>query len=168
VFARVVRKDIQVFMANLNVMNVYKESMQMITIRLQRQMPRAVHFVLVENMQKMWYHQSDCQKLLHVKIVKLPSTHPRLVLTLTLGVTSVHQAGIPTTQEMMLLVIAKHVLQTHILNCQRQLHVKIVATPKNQMQVQHFVPNVQQENTCRQIVFALIAILVKSAQRQEP
>jgi len=54
VFAHFVRKDIQVYMVNLNVMNAYKGDMQMIMIQPQKRMPRAVHFVPLESMQKMW------------------------------------------------------------------------------------------------------------------
>ena len=69
---------------------------------------------------------------------------------------------------MMLLVIAEHVLQTLLLNLQKALRVPCAMTLKNPMQVQHSVPNVQQVNTCQQIVSVQTVQLDNSAQLQEP
>jgi hypothetical protein len=57
---------------------------------------------------------------------------------------------------MLLLMTAKSVIQTLMLNYQRALYVKTVITLKRPMQVQHFVPDVQQVNTCQQIVLAQV------------
>jgi len=105
----------------------------------------------------------------HVKIVLQENTHQQKVLTSTLVAMIARQASIQQQRRATLMKRnALHVLRTRTArNREEILYVKTVTSPKSQMQVQHFVPNVQQVNTCFQIiVFVPVATLVKSAQHR--
>jgi hypothetical protein len=96
------------------------------------------------------------------------NTHRHKVLTVALVAMIAHQASIQRRRRRTTMKRnALHVLRTRTARNQEEiLHVKTVTTPKSPMQVQHFVPNVKQVNTCQQIVLVPVATLVKSAQHR--